>query len=82
MSHFFPKRYEPLKPFVEDINVEVDLSNYATKTDLKNVSNVDVSIFALKSNLDVDKLTPVPNYLAKLSNVVKNDVVERLNMIN
>ena len=62
-------------------NVKVDLSNYATKTDLKIVSNLDVSSFVLKSNLanlktevdkqDIDKLTPVPNDLAKLSNVVK-----------
>ena len=69
------------------MNVKVDLSNYATKTDLKNVSHVDVSCFALKSNLaslktevdklDIDKLTPVPDDLPKLSNVVKNDVVEK-----
>ena len=68
----------------EEINVKVDLSNYATKTDLKNV---DVSSSALKSNLanlktevdklDIDKLTPVPNDVAKLSNVVKNDVVRK-----
>ena len=79
-----PKPYEP---FGGDINVKIDLSNYATKTNLKNVSNVDVSTFALKSNLanlktevdklDVDKLTPVPNDLTKLSNVVKNDVVKK-----
>ena len=60
------------------------MSNYATKTDLKNVTQVDVSSFALKPNLaslksevdklDIDKLTPVPNDLAKFSNVVKNDV--------
>ena len=78
MSQYFPKPYEP---FGEDINVKVDLSNYATNTDLKNVSQVDVSSFAIKSNLanlkteedklDIDKLTPVPNDLAKLSNVVK-----------
>ena len=84
MSQHFPKPYEP---FGEDINVKVDLFNYATKTDLKNVSHVDVSSFALKSNLaslktevdklDIDKLTPVPNDLAKLSNVVKNDVVKK-----
>ena len=54
----FPKPYEP---FGGDINVKVDLSNYATKTDLKNVSHVDVSSLALKSNLanlkaEVDKL--------------------------
>ena len=84
MSQYFPKSYEP---FGRDINVKVDLSNYATETDLKNVSHVDVSSFALKSNLanlktevdklDIDKLTPVPNDLAKLSNVVKNDVVKK-----
>ena len=84
MSQHFPKPYEP---FGEDINVKVDLFNYATKTDLKNVSHVDVSSFALKSNLaslktevdklDIDKLTPVPNDLAKLNNVVKNDVVKK-----
>ena len=85
MSKYFPKPYEP---FGGDINVKVDLSNYATKTDLKNVSHVDVSSFALKSNLaslktevdklDVNELTPVPNDLAKLSNVVKNDVVKKI----
>ena len=48
MSQYFPKPYEPLG---RDINVKVDLSNYATKTDLKNVSHVDVSSFAIKSNL-------------------------------
>ena len=48
MSQYFPKPYEP---FGGDINVKVDLSNYATKTDLKNVSHADVSSFALKSNL-------------------------------
>ena len=84
MSQYFPKPYEP---FGGDINVKVDLSNYATKTDLKNVLHVDVSSFALKSNLaslktevdklDIDKLTPVPNDLAKLSNVAKTDVVKK-----
>ena len=48
MSQYFPKPYEP---FGGDINVKVDLSNYATKAYLKNVSHVDVSSFALKSNL-------------------------------
>ena len=84
MSQYFPKPYEL---FGGDINVKVDLSNYATKTDLKNISHIDVSSYALKSNLaslktevdklDIDKLTPVPNDLAKLSNVVKNDVVKK-----
>ena len=84
MSQYFPKPYET---FGGDINVKVDLSNYATKTDLKHVSHVDISSFALKSNLNslktgvdklgIDKLTPVPNDLAKLSNAVKNDVVKK-----
>ena len=57
MSQYFPKPYEP---FGGDINVKVDLSNYATKTDIKNISLVDTSSFALKSNLaclktEVDK---------------------------
>ena len=76
----------------EDINVKVDASNYATKADLKNVSHVDDSSFALKSNLaslktevdkiDADKLKTVPVDLAKLGNVVKNDVIKRLNITN
>ena len=48
MSQYFLKSYEP---FGRDINVKVDLSNYATKNDLKKVPHVDVSSFALKSNL-------------------------------
>ena len=85
MSQYFPKPYEP---FGGDINVTVDLSNYATKTDLKNVSHVDVSSFALKSYLaslkteldkiDAGKLKTVLVDLTKLSNVVKNDVVKRI----
>ena len=80
MIQYFPKSYEP---FGEDTYVKVDLSNYATKTDLKNVSHVDVSSFALKLNLgslktevdklDIDKLLPIPVDLSKLSDV-KNDV--------
>ena len=66
MSQQFPKPYEP---FREDINVKVGLSNYATKTGLKNISHIDISSFALKSNLaslkaeldksDIEKLMPV-----------------------
>ena len=66
MSQYFPKTYEP---FDEDISLKVDLSNYSTKTDIKNISHVDTSRFALKSNLaslktevdelDIDKLVPV-----------------------
>ena len=84
MSQYFTKPYEP---FGRDINVKVDISSYATKTDLKNLSHVDVSSFALKSNLaslitevdkiDADKLKTVPVDLAKLSNVVKNDIVKK-----
>ena len=63
ISQYFPKPYEP---FGGDINVKVDLSNYAAKADIKNISHIDTSIFALKSNLvslktevdksDIDKL--------------------------
>ena len=84
MSTFFPK---PYKAFGKDIKVKVDLSNYATKTDLKNVAHVDTSSFALKSNLanlktevhklDIDKLAPVPTDMSKLSNVVQTDVVKK-----
>ena len=65
MSQYFAKPYEP---FGGDINVKIDLFNYATKADLRNVTHVDVSSFALKSNLasrktegdklGIDKLTP------------------------
>ena len=81
MSQYFPK---PFRSFGGNINVKVDLSNYATKTDLKNVTHVDTSSFALKTNLaslktevdklDVDKLAPVPVDMSKLCNVVKNVV--------
>ena len=78
MSQYFPKPYEPL---VGDINVKVDLSNYATKSDIKNISHVDTSSFQLKTNLpslkteveklDIGKLQPVPVDLSKLSDFVK-----------
>ena len=84
MSQYFPKPYEP---FGGDINVKVDLSNYATKVGIKNISHVDTSSFALETNLanlitevdklDIDKLAPVPVDLSKLSDVVKNDVVKK-----
>ena len=71
----------------ENIKVELGLSNYATKTDLKNVTHVDVSSYALETNLanlkseldkiDSDKLRTVPDDLAKLSNVVKDDTVKK-----
>ena len=84
MSQYFPKSYKALGG---DISVKVDLSNYATKVDIKNVSHVDTSIFALKTNLanlktevdklDIGKLAPVPVDLSKISDVVKNDVVKK-----
>ena len=84
MSQYFPKPYEP---FGGDINVKVDLSSYATKSDIKNITHVDTSHFALKTNLaglktevhklDIHKLVPVPVDLRKLSDVVKNDVVKK-----
>ena len=87
MSQYFP----PYRSSGRDIKVELDLSNYATKTDLKIVTHVDVSSFVSKTNLaslksevdktDVDKLKTVPIDLAKLSNVVKNDVVKKMNII-
>ena len=67
MSKYFPKSF---RSFGKNINVKVDLSNYATKTDIKNISHVDTSSFALETNLanlktevdklDIDKLVPVP----------------------
>ena len=83
MSHF-PK---PFTNFGGNLNVKVDLSNFATKTDLKSVAPVDTSSVALKDNvanlktevdkLDIDKLAPVPIDLSKLSDVLKNDVVKK-----
>ena len=80
--------YYPLcKISSNNIKVKLDLTNYATKTDLKNISHTDVSSFASKTNLsalkdevdkiDIDKLKTVPDDLAKLSNVVKNEVVKK-----
>ena len=80
MSQCFPK---PFRSFGGYISVKVDISNYKTKTDLKNITHIDTSRFALKTNLtglkievdklDMDKLVPVPVDLSKLSYVVKND---------
>ena len=85
MSQYFPKPYEP---FGGDINVKVDLSDYATKADIKNIPHVDTSSFALKRNLanlktevdklDIDKLVPMPVDLSKLSDVVKKDLSNKL----
>ena len=79
MSQYLPNRMTHF--------AKVDLSNYAVKTDIKNIARVDTSSFALKTNLaslntevnklDTDKLVPVPVNLSKLSDVVKNDVVKK-----
>ena len=80
--------YPPYKSSSNNVKVELDLTNYATKTDLKNITHVDVSSFASKTNIaalktevdkiDADKLKTVPVDLAKLSNVVKNEVVKKI----
>ena len=85
MSKYFPKPYEQ---FGRDINVSIDLSNYATRKDIKNITHVDNSSFALKANvanlktkvdkLDIDKLAPVPVDLSKLRDLVKMTLLKRL----
>ena len=85
MHQYFPKLFN--SHFGDSIKVKIDLSNYATKADIKNVSNVDTSSFALKTNLanlkteldklDIDKLKPLPDDVSKLSNVVTNEFVKK-----
>ena len=79
MNQYFPKPYEP---FGGDINVKVDVSNYATKADIKNILHVELktNLANLRTDvdkLDIDKLVPVPFDLSKLSYVVTNDVVKK-----
>ena len=79
--------YPPYKSSSNNIKVGLDLANYATKTDLKNITHVDVSSFASKTNLaalktevgkiDTDKLKTAPTDLAKLTNAIENDVVKK-----
>ena len=79
--------YPPYKSSNNDSKVELDLTNYATKTDLKNITHVDVSSFASKTNLaalktevdkiDTDKLKTAPTDLAKITNAIENDVVKK-----
>ena len=79
--------YPPYKSSSNKVKVELDLTNYATKTDLKNITHVDVSSFASKTNLaalktevdkiDTDKLKTAPTDLAKLTNAIENDVVKK-----
>ena len=83
MSQYYP----PYKSSSNNIKVELDLANYATKTDLENITHVDVSSFASKTNLaalktevdkiDADKLKTTPTDLAKLTNAVEHDVVKK-----
>ena len=90
MSQYLPKLFN--SHFGDSIKVKIDLSNYATETDIKNISHVDTSIFALKTNLaslktevdksDIDKLVPIAVDLSKLGDVVKNDVVKKMHIIN
>ena len=85
MNQCFPKPYEA---FSGEINVKVDLFNYATKADIKSISYVDTSNFALKTNLanlktevdklEIDKLVPVPVDLSKLSDAVKMMLLKRV----
>ena len=89
MSQYFPKSF---RSFRRNINVKVDLTNYATKADIKNISHVYTSSLALKANLAnsktyvdklyIDKLALVPVDLNKLSDVLKNDVVKKLCITN
>ena len=77
----------PYESSSNNIKVKLDLTNYATKDDAKNITHVDVSSYATKTNLaalkskvdkiDVDKLKTVPVDLAKLTNVVRNDVIKK-----
>ena len=79
--------FPPYKNSSSNVKVELDLTNYATKDDVKNITHVDVSSYASKTNLaalktevdkiDTDKLKTVPDDLAKLSNVVKNELVKK-----
>ena len=89
MSQFLPKPYER---FEGNVKVELDLSNYAAKDNLKVATSADVTKLAAKSDLanlkaklckiDPDRITTVPADLSKLSNVLDNDVVKKLCLIN
>ena len=83
MSQYYP----PYRSSRNNIKVELDLANYATKDDVKNITHVDVSSFASKTNLaalktevdkiDADKLKTTPADLAKLTNAIEHDVVKK-----
>ena len=84
MSAYYP----PYRSSSNNVKVELDITNYATKTDLKNITHVDASSFASKTNLaalktkvdkiDADKLKTTPADLAKLTNAIQHDVVKKL----
>ena len=79
--------YPPYKSSSNNIKVELELSNYATKNDLKDITHVDVSSFASKTNLaalktevykiDADKLKTAPTDFVKLTNAIENDLVKK-----
>ena len=81
------QHYPPYRSSSNNIKVKLDLVNYATKADLKNITHVDVSSFASKTNLaalktevdkiDADKLQATPANLAKLTNTIEHDVVKK-----
>ena len=83
MSQYYP----PYRSSRNNIKVELDLSNYATKDDVKNITHVNVSSFASKTNLaalktevdkiDADKLKTTPTDLAKLINAIEHDAVKK-----
>ena len=82
MSQYYP----PYRSSSDNAK-ELDLANYATKTDLKNITHVDVSSFASKTNLavlktevdkiDADKLKTAPADLAELTNAIEHDIVKK-----
>ena len=84
MSEYFP---QPFWSYGENVKVKIDLSNYVTKADIKNITHVDTSNFASKANLanlktevnklDIGKLKTVPANLSKLSNAIKNEVITK-----
>ena len=78
---YYKMSYYPLyKSSSNNIKVELDLTNYATKTDLKNITHIDVSSFAGKTEVDkinADELNTVPVDLAKLTNAIENDFVKK-----
>ena len=82
--------YPPYKSSSKNVKVELDLTNYAAKTYLKNITHVDVSSFAISNlaalkteidKIDADKLKTTPTDLDRLSNLVKNDVVKKTGYI-